>query len=703
MNETYIEELLSQLTLEEKVSMVHGAGLFRTAPVERLGIPGLHFSDGPMGVRAEMMDNEWRPACTTEDMVSYLPSNSAIASTWNRELAKKAGSVLGEEARGRGKDMILAPGINIKRTPFCGRNFEYMSEDPYLTAQMVVPVVEGVQSHDVSACVKHFAANAQETERLWVDTIVDERTLQEIYYPGFRAAVEQGNAWGLMGAYNKLNGEHCCTGKHLLNEVLREQWGFDGLVVSDWGGVHDTVEAAQSGLDVEMDVHYQFNKHYLADPLLEKIRAGELPEDILDDKIRNILRLMLRLKMIGPERETRKKGCYNTPEHRRSALEVAQESIILLKNEENVLPLNAQKCRRIAVIGGNAPAIHSNGGGSAEIKALYEISPLLGMKMLLGGNTVVEYAPGYDLPPLGSRPEISWQADSTKHQEEDPRLRRQVSGENAQRLINEAVELAKRCDAVIFVGGLNHDYDTEGLDRNDMKLPYGQDAVVEALLSARPDTVVVLYGGSPVEMPWADRAKAIVWSYYAGMEGGTALAQVLFGEVNPSGKLAETFPCKGEDCKAEFGGKERVTFSEGVMVGYRYYDTEKIPVNFCFGHGLSYTSFQYADMAVTRGEDGWTVTAQVTNTGSLPGKETVQLYVAPETAGPLVRPSHQLRGFQKVSLVPGETKTVTFSLSAMDFACYLEEKGAFSPMRGRYTLEVGASSRDIRLTHPLTV
>ncbi|MGN0141856.1 MAG: glycoside hydrolase family 3 protein, partial [Roseburia sp.] len=419
-NEQYIEELLSQLTLEEKISMIHGAGLFRTAAVERLEIPSLFMSDGPMGVRAEFADDEWRCVGSTEDFVSYLPCNSAIASTWNPALAKKAGQVLGEETRGRGKDMILAPGINIKRSPLCGRNFEYMSEDPRLVEELVVPLVEGIQENDVAACVKHFAANSQETERLFVDTLVDERTLQEIYFPGFLAAVQKGHIFSLMGAYNRLNGEHCCTGKKLLNQVLREEWGFDGVIVSDWGGVHDTLLAAESALDIEMDVVYTFDRHHMADPLLEKIKAGEIPETLVDEKIRNILRLMLRLHMIGANRDNRKGGAYNTREHQQAVLEVARESIILLKNEAGILPLpcgnaatnadrsatevrgaetgtltaqEAKKLGKVAVIGANAAAIHSNGGGSAEIKALYEISPLMGIKKLLGGNAKVTYAP----------------------------------------------------------------------------------------------------------------------------------------------------------------------------------------------------------------------------------------------------------------------------------------------------------------------
>lgn len=697
--ERSISELITELTLEEKISMIHGAGLFRTAGVARLGIPPVRFSDGPMGVRAEFADAEWRNVGMTDDYVTYLPCNSAVASTWNRELARASGSVLGEEARGRGKDVILAPGINIKRSPLCGRNFEYMSEDPYLIEELVVPMVQGVQQHDVAACVKHFAANSQETQRLWVDTRVDERTLREIYFPGFRAAVEKGGIFSLMGAYNLLNGTHCCASQQLLGGVLRSDWGFDGLIVSDWSAVHETPRAAASPLDVEMGVNTTFNEMYFADPLLKLVRAGKLPESCIDEKVKNILRMMLRLKMIGPHTAERKPGAYNTEEHRRAALQTAEESVILLKNEGHVLPL--APCRTVAVIGANAVTAHADGGGSAEIKALYEITPLMGIKKLLGGNCTVRFAPGYPIPKKGSRPEISWQAESVGDNAEFARV--EAADKAPADYIREAVALAKASDAVIFVGGLNHDYDVEGLDRNDMQLPYGQNGVIEALLDARPDTAIVMIAGSPVEMPWLDRANAVMWSYYAGSEGGTALAEALFGHINPSGRLAETFIRSLADCPAKhgenFGLRDAVTYTEGVMVGYRHYDTAGTDVNFCFGHGLSYTEFAYSNLRVA----GRNVTLTVKNVGDAAGKETVQLYVAPRCESAIVRPAHQLRGFEKVMLAPGEEAQVHFTLSDMDFSCYDVAAHSFAVIPGAYELQVGASSRDIRLTANLTV
>ncbi len=717
--EQYVEELLAKLTLEEKIGMIHGAGLFRTAGVERLEIPPIYFSDGPMGVRAEFADNEWRSIGTTDDYVSYLPCGSAVASTWNEELASAAGAVLGAEARGRGKDVILGPGINIKRSPLCGRNFEYMSEDPYLIRKLVVPLIQGIQKNDVSACVKHFAANSQETQRLFVDTIVDERTLREIYFPGFEAAVHEGDAYSVMGAYNLIDGEHCCMSKRLLNGVLREEWKYEGLVVSDWGGVHDTALAAESALDVEMDVTYDFDKHFMADALLEKIKANELSEALVDEKVRNILRLMLRLKMIGPEQSKRSAGAYNTPAHREAAYQVAAESVVLLKNEDNILPLktpaNQSKKQRVAVIGANAAAIHSNGGGSAEIKALYELSPLMGIKKLLGGNACVTYAPGYYIPEKGEQSDINWQADSTKQTEQgEEKLTGQSGAEQqessaeseaarkSREYRKEALRLAKECDTVIFVGGLNHDYDSEGLDRKDMKLPYEQDELISSLLAVRPDTVIVLYAGSPVEMPWLSAAKTLVWSYYAGMEGGSAIADVLYGKVNPSGKLAETFITDADQCPAHtigtFGREDRVDYTEGVMVGYRYYDTENTAVNFCFGHGLSYTQYAYENLTVVREADGVKVTVDVTNTGSMSGKETVQIYVAPKQNGKVARPAHELKAFAKVQLNPGETKQVELQLGKEAFSYYDIEQKDFIAESGVYEIQAAASSRDIRLT-----
>ncbi len=726
MSEQYIDQLIQELSLDEKIGMIHGEGLFHTAGVDRLDIPEMWFSDGPMGVRMEFADDNWHQSFNNDDDVSYLPCNSAVASTWNRELARQAGKILGEEARGRGKDVILAPGINIKRSPLCGRNFEYMSEDPRVVEEMVAPMVQGIQESDVAACVKHFAVNSQETCRLSVDTIVDERTLHEIYFPGFKAAIDKGGVLSLMGGYNRLNGEFCCESSSLLNTVLRDHWGFDGLVVSDWGGVHHTDEAYNSSLDVEMDVRDCFDDYYMANPLLEKLRSGELSEEPLNKKVRNILRTMIKLKMIGPDKDNRKTGSFNTKEHQLATLDVARESIVLLKNEGDKLPLNPKNCGKIAVIGANAATVHAFGGGSAEIRALYEISPLMGLKMQLGGEAKVSYAPGYYVPKK-TRPEISWQAESTKTEEEmlmkhlmveDPAAEEEKRMRLTAQYYDEAVALAKECDTVIYIGGLNHGYDVEGLDRADMKLPYEQDKLIEAILAVKPDTVVVMYAGSPVEMPWLSKAKSLVWSYYAGMEGGSAIADILFGKVNPSGKLAETFIKDESQCPARtgvnFALKDVVQHTEGVMVGYRHYDTEGTDVNFCFGHGLSYTTYAYSNLSVAIKNSAkdtvekyskWCIEASfdVTNTGSMAGMETVQLYVAPKSHSNWDRPYHELKAFDKISLQPGETKKVTLLLEEKDFSCYDSSIGEFVTINGIYELQIGASSRDIRLAQTVAI
>lgn len=710
--ETWIEDIVKQMTLDEKIAMIHGAGLFRTGSVDRLGIPSLVMTDGPIGVRADFEDKQWIPSGMTSDYTSYFPCGSALAATFNTELAKLNGQVLGEEARGRGKDVLLAPSINIKRTPLCGRNFEYMSEDPKLVEEMCVPFIEGVQENDVAACVKHLAANSQETDRMAVDTIVDERTLQELYLKAFIAAVQKGNSYCLMGAYNKLNGEHCCTSKKLLNDIVREQWKYDGTIISDWGGVHDTVEAAESALDIEMDIHYDFDHHYMAQPLKEKIENGELSKDLVDKKVSNILRLMKRLNMLGEDRGKRKSGVYSNLEHHQAALEIARESVVLLKNEQNRLPLRKEGLRRIAVIGENGVRIHSNKGGSSELKALYETSPLLGLKKLLGGNVTVEYAKGYavadNLESIYDSEE-NWQASSTQEVDVST-IRFGTDEEESQRLLKEAVDLAKNVDEVIFIGGLNHAYDLEGADRESMVLPYGQDRVIEEVLKVNPNTVIVMCAGSPVEMPWQDRAKAIVFQYYAGMEGGTALAEVLFGEVNPSGKLPETFPYHADDCLAvklgEMGKPGKVTFREELKVGYRQYDSEKQDVAFCFGHGLSYTQFEYSDLEVHVSQSKEDVCAEVsftvTNTGDKAGKETAQVYVS-DVESSEWRPVHELKAFKKISLKPKEQKKVQIKLGKDAFSYYAQKKKKFIIEDGTFIIEVGASSRDIRERKTITL
>lgn len=731
--EKEIGKLVKKLSLDEKIAMIHGDSLFRSGAVERLGIPALETSDGPMGVRAEFMDDRWIPSGNQDDMVSYLPSNSALASTWNTELAYDMGYVLGAEARGRGKDVILAPGINIKRDPRCGRNFEYMTEDPQLAASLVVPLVKGVQENDVAACVKHFAANVQETDRLMVDEQIDERTLYELYLPAFKAAVQEAGTYSIMGAYNKINGFHCCENKKLLDQILREEWGFDGAVISDWGGVHKTKEAAECSMDLEMSIFPDFDEYKLANPLKELVQKGEISEDVIDAKVKNLLRLMYRLKMIGPKKDDRKAGAYNAPKHREMILKTAQESMILLKNEKHTLPLDAKKIKKLAVIGANAAKVHSNGGGSAEIKALYEICPLAGLKMYLGGNTEVTYVKGYYVPEE-SKTEENWQATSLDEAEdlavgqavrideageherhrrgEEERLakiekeKEEIHQKNG-KLFAEAVAAAKDADAVIFVGGMNHVIECEGYDRSDMKLPYEQDMLIEELLKVRKDVILTFVGGSPVEMPWRDQAQAILWSYYAGMETGNAFAKIIFGEVNPSGKLAETFPVKYEDSvtakNGQFGVWGKIALEEGLYCGYRYYDRQRITPAFCFGHGLSYTNFEYSGLTL-KAEKGKNVklTFSVKNVGKCAGAETAQVYIAP-IAAKTDRPDKELKAFAKVELGAGRSKKISLTLKQDAFAYFDEDLHKFITDAGDYEILVGASSGDIRLRGIVTL
>ena len=734
--ELVIEKLVSQLTLDEKISMIHGTGLFHNGGVERLGIPELVMSDGPMGVRNDFEDAHWMVIGNSDDYVSYLPSNSALASTWNRELAYEAGTVLGEEARARGKDVILAPGVNIKRSPLCGRNFEYMSEDPYLTGEMAVPLVKGVQSSDTAACVKHFALNNQETERLWVEVKVSERALREIYLPAFEKVVKEGQVYSIMGAYNRYNGEHCCESKTLLNKILREEWKYDGMVVSDWGGVHLTKEAATSGLDLEMSVTDNFDEYCMAQPLKKAVEAGEIAEELIDEKVKNILRLMYRLHMLGAYEaegdgkggesasalgetkrenatvEIRKPGSYNTPEHRRKILDAARESIILLKNEKKQLPLSQEKTKKVLVIGDNANRIQSYGGGSAEIKALYEITPLLGIKMLLGGNAKVDFVPGYYADNFDHmNTETNWQADSLENGGGSMGENGGVAPEILEKQNAYRAKAVKKAaegnyDIVIFVGGQNHFQDLEGHDRPDMKLPYAQDQLIEELLEVAPDTVMVMFSGSPVEMPWIQKAHTLVWNWFNGMEGGTALAEILFGKVNPSGRLPETFPVSHMDCSAhcigEFPGGKTVDYAEGIFVGYRYYDTRQIPVLFPFGYGLSYTEFVYSNLHVEGSYPNFKVFVDVTNAGDAAGKETVQIYVGkPDSA--VERAMKELRGFAKLELQPGETKTAEITLDAAAFAYFDENLRHFVTESGEYKIFAGKSVAEICLTESCEV
>ncbi len=723
--EEKIEDILNGLTLDEKIGMIHGAGLFRTEGVKRLGIPALKMSDGPMGVRAEFEDASWKSVGLGDDIVTYGLSNTAIAASWNPEIAEAAGKVLGEEARGRGKDVILAPGINIQRVPECGRNFEYFSEDPFLTAELAVSMINGIQKSDVAACVKHFALNQQETERLWVNVEVSEPALRELYLPAFAAVVKESNVYSVMGAYNLYQGQHCCENNVLLKDILRDEWGFDGAVISDWGAVHDTKAAAESELDIEMSVTPDFGDYILADPLKEKILSGEISEETVNRKVKNILRLMFRIHAME---EDRKPGSINTVQHREAVLKAAEETVILLKNEDGSLPIDPKKREKILVVGDNAVRAHACGGGSAEIKALYEITPLLGIRMLLGGNADIAFAKGY-APAAKEESDVNWQEDSLNAQEEDAlALSYQDTGFDPA-LAEEAVSLAKEADRVLFIGGLNHDFDIEGHDRTSLKLPYGQDELIGRLIEANENTTVVMISGSPVDMStWKDKVKSLVWMSYAGMEGGYALAEVLFGAVNPSGHLAQTLPFENtkqfkanekentvfpgrtltaDEC-SRMNAKLTETYEEGRLVGYRYYDRNGIEVQYPFGYGLSYTQFQINNpycvsnskviMFSKLPEETvlMRVNASLENTGDKDGKGLIQVYFGRKHAlGD--EPMRELKGFEKILLHVGEKKAVSITMTARDLAHYGTEKKCFVIAEDEYEIYAGQSSADLSL------
>ena len=709
-NDAAINTLLKKLTLEEKIKMVHANSAFASGGVPRLGIPELMTSDGPHGVRPEQ-GRDWKGVDDPHNASTYLPTNNALAATWNPALGYAYGTVLGSEANFRGKDVILGPGINIIRAPLNGRNFEYLSEDPYLVSQMVVGYIRGVQDQGVSACVKHYAANNQETHRDDIDVNMSERALREIYLPGFKAAVQQGGVYSLMGSYNKFRGVYATENAHLMNDILKGEWGFNGLVMSDWGSVHNTMEALRNGTDLEMGTDlalaYQgtsqtvegfkpvfnqalYDRFYLAEPALAAIKKDPKLMPLLDDKVRRILRVMYATHLLGGAK--RQPGAHNTKEHQATALKVAEEGIVLLKND-GLLPLK-KTVKTVAVIGANATRENAGGGGSAQLKAKYEITPLQGLKNELGSQVAITYAPGYTI---------------ARDQKADPAL------------IAEAVAAAKAAEVAIIVGGSFHGYDyrkwgdnaydAEAVDKPDMLMPFGQDELVQAVLAANPNTVVVLLGGGPIDVSaWAAQARSIVEAWYPGMEGGNALAHILFGDVNPSGKLPLTFPVKLEDSPVnklgEYpstpGNPLKQTYKDDIYVGYRYFDTYKVAPQFAFGHGLSYTTFKYDNLSVTPGIKSATVKVRVTNSGSVAGAEVVQVYVKDEQAA-VKRPEKELKGFQKVFLKPGEAKTVTLKLDADAFQYYDESKKQWVLEPGKFDVLVGSSSRDIRLTGNVTL
>jgi beta-glucosidase len=689
---TKINNIVRKMTLEEKIEMLHGNALFSSGGVPRLGIPELMCDDGPLGVREEIKRFDWASANWTTDSATFLPNGSAIAATWNPVMANKYGVVIGEEANARKKIVMLSPAFNICRMPLCGRTYEYYSEDPYLNSLLAVQSVKGIQSQHVAACIKHFAANNQELNRDSVNTIVSERALREIYFPAFKAAIQQGNAYTIMSAYNKLNGYWCSENGFLLNNVLKNEWGFKGAVISDWAGTHHTVAAANNGLDIEMGSSGPYDQWYFAQPLLKAVKAGQVPVKTIDDKVRRILWVMYHTSM----RTNHPKGSIATPAHAKTAYDIASESIVLLKNDSHLLPLKAANIKSIAVIGDNATRTFALGGFGAGVKAKHEATALEGIKSRFGKTASISFAQGYKANYLANNTD----AQNAGYDRPD------------QTLIDQAVALAKTSDVAILCIGSNREFESEAHDRKSLELPFGEQALVNAVTAVNANTVIVIMAGAPYNLNEIKKSNhAVVWSWFNGSEAGNALADVLKGVVNPSGKLPFTFPVSLGDTPAAalntYPGKGATAeYKEGILVGYRWYDTKKIEPQFPFGYGLSYTGFAISHFSADKKsyEKNGTIRAKfiIRNTGSSYGGEVVQLYVSDPVCS-VLRPEKELKAFKKVFLQPGETKTVELDVKVGDLAFYDETKKGWNTESGEYILQLGNSSRNISKTVKILV
>lgn len=692
--EKRIEKLIKKMTLEEKVGLLHGNSKFYVAGVERLGIPEWSLSDGPHGVRVEINRHDWAYAGWTNDSASYFPTGTAFAAAWNPELAYRRGEVLGEEARWRKKDVLLGPGVNIIRSPLCGRNFEYMSEDPYMNSVLAVAYIKGLQSRDVACSVKHFAVNNQETNRTTVDVECSERALREIYLPAFKAAVQEGGALTVMAAYNKFRGEFCAENNYLVRKILRNEWGFDGVYVTDWGAAHSTVPSMEAGLDLEMGTLIdKYEDWYYANPLIEAVKSGKIPMSLVDEKVGDVLRVMIKTNVLDPKKRFGP-GSMNTKEHQQATYDAAAEAIVLLKNQNNLLPLDFSSIKSLAVIGDNATRKHSNGGLSSEIKAVYEVTPLEALRAKWGDKVDIRFAQGYEKLSTfveGSNNGQSSGTFSSKTQESDA-------------LLKEAVEVARTSDVALLVCGLNHDYDTESFDRLNMDIPYGQVELIQEVVKANPRTIVVMIAGSPLNMAAVDICSpAIVWAWFNGMEGGNALVDVLSGKVNPSGKMPFTTPVSLDQSPAHalgnFPGRDlKVNYEEDILVGYRWFDTKGLPVVYPFGYGLSYTTFNYSNLNTDKKTydqaDTIQATFTLTNTGDREGAEVAQLYVSDPVCS-VMRPVKELKGFKKVFLKPGESRRITLDIPVSSLAFYSEAQSQFVVEPGEFILQLGASASDI--------
>lgn len=707
--EVRIDDALSRMTLDEKIAVIHAQSKFSSPGVKRLGFPDLWTDDGPHGVRPDVLWDEWRQAGQSNDSCVAFPALTCLAATWNPDMARLYGESLGEEALYRNKNVILGPGVNIYRTPLGGRNFEYMGEDPWLASRMVIPYVQGLQSKGVASCVKHYCLNNDEEYRHQVNVIVSDRALHEIYLPAFKAAVQEGGAWSIMGAYNLYKNQHNCHNATTLNKILKHDWKFDGVVISDWGGCHDTEEAITNGLDLEfgtwtdglrMGKTNAYDLYYLAEAYKDRIIQGKYTTRELDEKVRRVLRLFYRTTM----NRHKPFGFLCSESHYNAALEIAQEGIVLLRNEKinnkqqktaaPLLPLNPNTTRRILVVGENAIKMMTVGGGSSSLKAQHEILPLDGIRARFSKATV-DYARGY----VGDTIQ-SYDGVTVGRSLYDLR--------SAEELTAEAVEKAKAADVVIFVGGLNKSnyQDCEGHDRKQYGLPYGQDELIDAILKVNSNVVFVNISGNAVAMPWLQRVPAVVQGWYIGSQSGAALASVLSGDVNPSGKLPFTWYERLEDCGAHalntFPGTWRPghqvideEYKEDIYVGYRWADKQHIKPLFAFGHGLSYTTFNIdkveADKKVMHKGDKLTLSVTIKNTGNRAGQETVQVYVVDKKSS-LPRPQKELKAFQKVSLGPSEIRTINLTLDEASLSFYDDQRKCWMAEPGDFEAWIGFAS-----------
>lgn len=806
-SEKKIEELLSKMSLEEKVDMCHANSKFYSAGVKSLGIDELAMMDGPHGVRSETERDDWTCLNREEDKCTYLPTETALAATFNPTLARRFGETLGSEARYRGKDIILGPGVNIIRSPLCGRNFEYMSEDPMLICKLAPELVKGIESQDVAACVKHYALNNQELDRSNVNVEVSDRALYEIYLKGFYSAIIEGGASSVMGAYNRYNNQHLCHNKRLVKDVLKNKWGFKGVYLSDWAGCHDTEEAIFNGLDLEMGTNKPYNDYYLADSFLEMAKQSEEARIILDDKVRRILRLMFSVNKLSPDR---KKGEFNTKEHQQTAYDIASEAIVLLKNEDNLLPIKKEKGKKILVVGPNAKERHSEGGNSSGVRTVYEVTPYEGICNRFSDDFIIEYESGnielkanpiptqqlniieqkagvrafkitsFAMEDGETKETVTYSADailpdstsdsykiefSLKIPESGIYLFKIKSSIGVELIINgknclkqntnmwnanrgicakfeyatefkegddvtitlnltnevknaifefgwntpteisnvsgeeELIRKAKEADYIIYCGGLNHSLDTEGADKRNMELPSQQNIMIDKLCKLNENVVVTLTAGSPFEMPWLLKVKSVIWCWYSGMEGGNALADILLGNISPSGKMPFTLPKRYEDCPvARYGEykKDNCKYNEGIFVGYRGFEKDGIKPLFPFGHGLSYATFNYSNLKVENKNDGINISFNVKNESDIFAKETSQVYIG--QVNPLVeRPVKELANFDKIELKAYESKEISLFVSKRDMSFYDEAIADFKFEVGEYIICVGSSAQDIRL------